>query len=358
MLRVVGLVLAAAGAIIAADYPVPIEGDWTAPEFRFHDGSGMSHLKLHYTTIGSATNPAVLILHGTGGTGGQFLSPNFAPMLFGPGQLLDAQKYFIILPDGIGHGKSSKPSDGMHARFPKYCYQDMVRAHYRLITEGLSIKHLRLVMGTSMGGMQSWMWGEMYPGFMDALMPLASVPAEIGGRNRMIRRMIIDSIKNDPDYMDGEYTKPLRGMFGAQFALWMMTGSPLQLQKNAPTREAADKLFDQTFYEKPRRMDPNDAVYQFDASRDYDPSGQLESIRAPVLAVNSADDQVNPPELGIVEREIKRVPRGRFVLLPVTDQTRGHGTHTLPAIWGRYLGELLEWSDVTESSAPKPIQVQ
>lgn len=341
-MRRVLLFLLIAAAASAAEYPTPVEGDWTAPEFRFHDGETMRNVKLHYTTIGSRSNPAVLIMHGTGGTGAQFLSANFAPMLFGKGQLLDAERYFIILPDGIGHGKSSKPSDGMHARFPKYCYEDMVRAQYRLITEGLGLKHLRLVMGTSMGGMQTWQWGEFYPDFMDALMPLASAPVEIAGRNRMIRRMIIDSIKNDPEYRNGDYTGPLKGMLSAQFALWIMTGSPLQLYKNAPTREEADKLFDRTFYERPRRTDPNDMLYAFESSRDYNPSPELEKIQAPLFAVNSADDQVNPPELGILERGIKRVKRGRYILLPIADQTRGHGTHTLPAVWGSYLEELLK----------------
>jgi len=309
-------------------------------------------LKLHYRTMGKPIKDdsgivrnAILILHGTGGSGAQFVSRTFGGVLFGAGQLLDVTKYFVILPDGIGHGQSSKPSDSLRARFPRYNYNDMVTAHYRLLTEGLGVNHLRLVMGTSMGGMHTWVWGEKYPDFMDALMPLASLPIQISGRNRMIRRMIMDSIKSDPEWNNGDYkSQPVRGLTTAAYALMFMTGSPLQIQKQAPTRDAADQLFDNQISSGLTRRDANDMLYQFDASRDYDPAGKLEMIKAPLVAINSADDQVNPPELGIVEREIKRVKRGRFILLPITDQTRGHGTHSLPEIWQQHLKALLEES--------------
>ena len=286
---------------------------------------------------------AVLIMHGTGGSGRSFLSATFGGQLFGAGQLLDATKYFIILPDDIGHGKSSKPSDGLHMKFPRYTYTDMVHGEYRLVTEKLGVNHLRLVMGTSMGAMHTWMWGEFYPDFMDALMPLASAPVEIGGRNRMLRKMIMDSIKRDPNWNNGEYKGPLN-MVPANFALFMMTSSPLQLLKQAPTRELADAAFERRFYEA-RPTDANDMLYHYDCSRDYNPQPDLEKIKAPLYAVNSADDQVNPPELGILEREIKRVKHGRYILIPTDDRTRGHGTHSLPAIWSGYLAELLKESE-------------
>ena len=346
-------VLFLAAPLAAADFPTPTEGDYAVDEFQFTTGEGMSHLNLHYTTIGTpvknasgvVTN-AVLIMHGTGGSGRGFLSATFGEQLFGAGQLLDATKYFIILPDDIGHGKSSKPSDGMHMKFPHYTYTDMVHGEYRLVTEKLGVNHLRLVMGTSMGAMHTWMWGIMYPDFMDALMPLASAPVEIGGRNRMLRKMIMDSIKRDPNWNDGEYKGPLNNMVAANFALFMMTSSPLQLLKQVPTREQADALFERRFYEAARPVDPNDMLYHYDCSRDYNPQRDLEKIMAPLFAVNSADDQVNPPELGILEREIKRVKRGRYILIPTSDETRGHGTHSLPAIWGKYLEELLKESEV------------
>ncbi|HEY6330224.1 MAG TPA: alpha/beta fold hydrolase [Blastocatellia bacterium] len=333
------------------NYPAPVEGDYVAKDFHFDDGETLPQLRLHYRTIGTiqrgptgVVQNAVIILHGTGGAGTQFLSDQFAGVLYGPGELLDASKYFIILPDGIGHGKSSKPSDGLHARFPHYGYADMVRAQYLLVTEGLGVNHLRLVMGTSMGGMQTWVWGERYPDFMDALMPLASLPVQIAGRNRMTRRMVIDSIKSDPEWNNGEYTKKPHGVVAAVYTLIMMTSSPLQWQKQAPTRDEADKMFDRMVQSLVARMDANDMLYQFDSSRDYDPQPHLGDIKASLIAINSADDQVNPPELGILEREIKKVPRGRYVLIPISDQTRGHGTHSLPAVWKQHLAELLEES--------------
>ena len=319
----------------AANYPAPVESDFTIRNFKFRSGETIDELRLHYTTLGSLRGDnAVLILHGTGGTGKGFLSDQFAGILFGPDQLLDATRYYIVLPDGIGHGKSSKPSDGMGDRFPHYDYDDMVAAQYRLVTEGLGIKHLRLVMGTSMGGMQTWVWGETYPDFMDALMPLASQPVQIAGRNRFFRRMIMDALRSDP----------INGLRTATYILTIMTSSPLQMQKQASTRDQADTLFDETIE---RRMAANNAIdmlYQYDSSRNYNPQPDLEKIKAPLTAINSADDQVNPPELGALEREIKRVKRGRAVVLPITDQTRGHGTHSLPAIWKQYLAELLAGS--------------
>jgi homoserine O-acetyltransferase len=342
------LLVSLAAPLAAADYPAPIEGDYVVTDFAFTTGERLPRLNLHYTTIGTpvknaagvVTN-AVLIMHGTGGSGSGFLSPTFAGQLFGAGQLLDATRYFIILPDDIGHGKSSKPSDGLHMKFPHYGYTDMVHAEHRVVAEKLGVNHLRLVMGTSMGAMHTWMWGTMYPDFMDALMPLAAAPVEIGGRNRMMRKMIMDSIKRDPNWNNGEYKGPLSNMVAANFALFMMTSSPLQLLKQAPARDQADALFERRIYEA-RPTDPNDVLYQIDSSRDYNPQPELGKIEAPLLAVNSADDQVNPPELGILEREIKRVKRGRYILLPISDETRGHGTHSIPAIWGKYLAELLK----------------
>jgi homoserine O-acetyltransferase/O-succinyltransferase len=334
------------------NYPTPVEGDYVIKDFRFRSGETLPELRIHYRTIGilqrdgsgKATN-AVLAGHGTGGSGSSLLNPAFANVLFGPGQLLDATKYFIILPDGIGHGRSSKPSDGLHMKFPHYTYDDMVAALYEVLTKKLGVNHLRLVMGTSMGGMQTWVWGEMYPDFMDALMPLASNPVEIAGRNRVWRFMAIDAIRDDPEWMGGEYkTQPMRGLTTAEDLLLLAGSAPLNWQAVAPTREAAEKFYLDRFKPAVGRLDANDLIYQLDASREYNPQPKLEMIKAPLVAVNSADDFINPPELGIVEREIKRVKRGRFVLLPITDQTRGHGTHTIASIWQGYLKELLEES--------------
>jgi homoserine O-acetyltransferase/O-succinyltransferase len=334
-----------ASSVLAADFPAPIEGDFVIPNFRFQSGELLAQLRIHYVTIGSPANPAVLVLHGTGGSVQQFLSgkygPNFSGALFGKGQPLDATRYFIVIADGIGHGKSSKPSDELHAGFPHYRYNDMVAAQHLLMTEHLKIQHVRLVMGTSMGGMQTWMWGEMYPDYMDALMPLASAPVQIAGFNRMRRKMMIDSIRNDPEWKDGEYSKQPRGLTFAAYLLLTMGAAPLYLQSQAPTRAAADALLAKELDERLPKMDANDLLYTVEASEDYDPSAALESIKAPLLAVNSADDQINPPELRILEREIKRVKQGRFVLLPVSAETRGHSTHTLAGLWQKYLVELL-----------------
>jgi len=355
----VGLLLITNHAAAGQANLSPVEGNFTVRDFKFESGESLPELKLHYRTLGSAKRDAagvvrnaVLVLHGTGGSGAAFLSEQFGGELFKPGQLLDASRYFIVLPDGIGHGQSSKPSDGLHARFPHYNYNDMVTAQYRLLTEGLGVNHLRLVMGTSMGGMHAWVWGEKYPEFTDALMPLASLPVQIAGRNRTMRRMVIDSIRNDPDWNNGEYRAQPRGLTAAVYTLLFMTSSPFQWQKQAPTREAADRFFDNLVSGQLRRADANDMLYAFDASRDYDPAPKLENIRAPLLAINSADDQVNPPELGIAEREIKRVKRGRFILIPISEQTRGHGTHSLPAIWKEHLAGLLKESEEAPTAEP------
>lgn len=329
----------------------PHEGDFFVSDFQFNSGDVLPELRLHYTTLGQPQRDAngivrnaVLILHGTGGTGQGFLTENFAGVLFGPGQLLDAEHYYIILPDSIGHGKSSKPSDGLRARFPKYGYRDMIRAQHLLLTEGLGVNHLRLVTGTSMGGMHTWLWGTTYPDFMDALMPLASLPAEIAGRNRMTRRMILDAIRTDPEWQNGDYTTQPRGLTAAIYILLFMVSSPKQWQKEAPTREAADQFLADRVQDYLSRLDANDMLYTYAASEDYDPFPNLERIQAPLLAINSADDQVNPPELGLMEAGIAKVKNGRYILLPITDDTRGHGTHSLPALWQHHLAELLEIS--------------
>jgi homoserine O-acetyltransferase len=335
-----------------AAQPAPVEGDCTLPDFRFASGEQLPALRLHYTTLGTPVRDrtggvrnAVLVLHGTTGNGGNFLTPAFAGHLFGSGQLLDAASHYIILPDGIGTGKSSRPSEGLHSRFPKYTYDDMVRAQHDLLTQCLKVDHLRLVMGTSMGGMHTWVWGYTYPDFMDALMPLASLPVEIAGRNRMLRKMAIDAIESDPEWKQGEYTVEPRGLIAAIDVLVFMVSSPLQWQKEAPTREKAEALLDTLVQRYRSTLDANDLIYQFDASRFYNPLPHLGKIRAPLFAINSADDQVNPPELGILDADIHLVPHGRFILLPITAETRGHGTHSLPAVWGKYLAELLAASD-------------
>jgi homoserine O-acetyltransferase len=331
-----------------------VEGDYTIHHFPFQSGdTTLPDLRLHYTTIGQPRKDAqggvvnaVIIMHGTTGNGHQFLSTRFAGGLYGPGQLLDASKFYIILPDAIGHGKSSKPSDGLHMRFPKYTYDDMVLAQYRLVTEQLGVHHLRLVMGTSMGAMHTWVWGYTYPEFMDALMPLASLPVAIAGRNRMLRKMAIDLVEMDPAWKGGEYSEePKVGLTGAISSLIFMGSSPLQSQKRAPTRLQAETELANLEKNYLASLDANDLIYQLDASRTYDPSPHLREIKAPLFAVNSADDEVNPPELQIMDEKIKEVAKGRYILLPITDQTSGHGTHSNPAIWGNYLKELLALSN-------------
>lgn len=326
----------------------PQEGDFIVSDFQFHNGETLPELQLHYTTLGEPKRDeaglarnAILIMHGTGGSGKQFLGENFAGELFGKGQILDVERYYIILPDGIGHGKSSKPSDGLRASFPHYGYRDMVLAQYRLVTEALDVNHLRLVMGTSMGGMQSWLWGQSYPDFMDALMPLASFPAEIAGRNRVIRRMMMDAIRTDPEWQDGNYTTQPRGIITAIYLLLIMGSSPLQWQKEAPTAIEADAYLEARVKAQLAVKDANDMLYQFAASIDYKPEAGLAKIKAPLLAINSADDQVNPPELGLMEAGIAQVKHGRYILLPITEKTRGHGTHTLAAIWKHHLADFI-----------------
>jgi homoserine O-acetyltransferase len=335
------------------EFPTPIEGDYLVKNFPFKSGKNLEQLKLHYTTIGTVTkdkngqvNNAVLIMHGTTGTGAAFLSDQFGGNLFGKGQLLDATKYFIILTDDIGHGKSSKPSDGLRMKFPKYNYDDMVLANYKLLTEHLKVDHLRLVMGTSMGGMHTWVWGYKYPDFMDALMPLASLPVEIAGRNRIQRKMAIKLIEMDSEWKGGNYIEqPKEGMTGAILSLMFMVSSPLQWQINAPTRETAEAFMEKTLSRYLSILDANDFIYAFDSSRDYNPQPFLSQIKAPLVAINSADDQVNPPELGLIEKEIKNVKKGSFILLPITNKTSGHGTHSNPKIWGEYLEQLLKKSE-------------
>jgi homoserine O-acetyltransferase len=335
--------------ILAADTPAPASGDHVIRDFRFASGETLPELRIHYRTIGQPqrdttgrTTNAVLILHGTTGSGAQFLRQEFAGELFGPGQPLDASRFYIILPDGIGHGQSSKPSDGLRAKFPKYGYRDMIEAHRRLLIDGLKVDHLRLLIGTSMGGMHTWLWGQTFPADMDALVPMASLPVQIGGRNRLWRRMIIDSIRNDPDWKSGDYTTQPPGLRMAAEMLMFMSGNPVVRQQEMPTRETADRAIDAFVAQALRTMDANDVLYALESSGDYNPAPTLEKIRAPLLAINFADDLINPPELGILEREIRRVPHGKAITVPMSDKTRGHGTHTLAAIWKEHLIQFLQ----------------
>lgn len=346
------------------NYPDPTPGDYVAHNFTFKSSESMPEVRIHYYTLGTPQRDAsgmvrnaVLILHGTGGSGRQFFgspasSANFAEPLFGPGELLDAGKYFIVMPDNVGHGGSSKPSDGLRMKFPHYDYDDMVRLQHDMLTEGLHVNHLRLVMGTSMGCMHSWVWTENYPDFMDAAMPLACEPTEIAGRNRIWRKSLIDAIRNDPKWNNGDYTEePTEGLTDAEHLLIIVGLAPLQAQKNQGTREAAEELLADRTAAALRNADANDMLYYFDASRDYNPEPTLEKIRVPVMAVNSADDFINPPELGIMERDIKRVARGKYVLIPISDETRGHGSHTIAKLWKDKLAELLQESERGGSAA-------
>ena len=324
------------------------EGDFEIADFRFRTGGELPTLRLHYRTYGEPRRGddgkvcnAVLLMHGTGGSGAQFVRDEFAGELFSRGGLLDAREHYIILPDGIGHGESSKPSDGLRAAFPRYGYRDMVTAHYRLLTEGLRVDHLRLVMGTSMGGMQTWLWGETWPDFMDALMPLASLPTQISGRNRMWRRILIDAIRYDPEWRDGNYAVQPQSLRTAIGFLLLMSSNPVLRQQEMPTLADTDVAFDAAVQERMAITDANDMLYQVEASFDYDPGPGLETIRAPLVAVNSADDLINPPELGILEREITRVSQGKAITIPLGPETRGHGTHTLAAVWSEHLEALL-----------------
>jgi homoserine O-acetyltransferase/O-succinyltransferase len=329
----------------------PTEGDVILRDFHFKSGEVLANLKIHYRTYGSprrdasgTVRNAVLILHGTTGSGAQFVRPEFAGHLFGPGQPLDASAYFIILPDGIGHGNSSKPSDSLHVRFPRYGYLDMVEAQRRLLSEGLGVTHLRLVMGTSMGGMHTWLWGQLHPDMMDALMPLASLPTQIAGRNRVWRRMVIDAIRQDPQWAGGDYgTQPPSLRLAAQM-LYFMSSNPVLRQEESPTLAKADANLDRFVSGYLKTADANDVLYALEASGDYDPEPGLGRIKAPLLAINSADDLINPPELGILERDIKQVPNGHIVVLPLNSQTRGHGSHTVAMLWSGYLLDLLKQS--------------
>lgn len=354
MRHVAVLVLSAVAACAgAADYPKASEADFVATNFKFTSGEMLPEVRIHYRTFGRVARDAsghatnvVLIGHGTGGSGASLVdSPTgnalFAAELLGKGQPLDAEKYFVVVPDGLGHGKSSKPSDGLHGRFPRYGYRDMVQAQYRLLTEGLKVDHLRLAMGTSMGGMQTWMWGEMHPEFMDALMPLASLPVSIAGRNRMWRKIAIDAIRTDPGFREGDYATQPAGLHVATEMLFLMSSNPVVRQKAMPTRAQTDAFLDKSVASAVASTDANDLAYALDASYDYDPAADLGRIRAPLLAINSADDLINPPELGLLEAGIARVPRGRAIVIPLSDETIGHGTHTKAKLWKEHLARLL-----------------
>jgi len=333
------LVSFAAGA---ADYPAPKQGDWIAKDFKLHTGETMPELRLHYTTVGEPTGQPVLVLHGSGGSAASMLTPAFAGDLFGPGQPLDAAKYYIIIPDSIGHGKSSKPSDGMKTAFPKYNYEDMVDAQYRLVKEGLGVKHLRLVTGNSMGGMHSWIWGVKYPQAMDALAPMAAQPTAMASRNWMLRRIMLETIRNDPDYNGGNYTAQPRMMkYAINAYSTATTGGTLAYQSLAPTAAKADKMVDDRLA-TPIAADANDFLYQWEASHDYDPSAGLEKIEAATLLINAADDERNPPETGITEAAMKRVKNGKLHLIPASPQTRGHSTTGAASFYAQPLRELLQ----------------
>jgi homoserine O-acetyltransferase len=326
----------------AADYPAPTQGEWIAKDFKFHTGETMPELRLHYTTIGDPAGQPVLVLHGSGGSAASMLTPAFAGELFGPGQPLDATKYYIIIPDGIGHGKSSKPSDAMKTAFPKYDYGDMVDAQYRLVAEGLGIKHLRLVIGNSMGGMHTWLWGVKYPDMMDALVPMASQPTAMAARNWILRRMMIETIRNDPDYKAGNYSEQPRMMKYAIGAYrFASAGGTLAYQMLAPSAEKADKMVDDQLA-LPVTADANDYIYQWEASHDFDPSAGLEKIEASVLAINAADDERNPPETGVTEAAVKRIKNGKIYLIPASTETRGHLTTGNAKFYAQQLRELLQ----------------
>jgi len=338
-----------AARAVGANYPPPAEGDFLIRDFRFASGESLPELRVHYRTLGTpradargVVRNAVLILHGTGGSGASLMRAEFAGELFAPGQPLDAARFFIVLPDSIGHGNSSKPSDGLHARFPRYGYHDMVEAEFRLLTQGLHVDHARLVMGTSMGGMHTWLWGERHPQFMDTLMPLASLPTQVSGRNRVWRRLIIDAIRNDPAWQGGEYRTQPPSLRTAIEMIWLVGSNPVLRQQEAPTRAQADQAIDSYVNDHLHTEDANDILYAVDASHDYDPGPALEKIEAPLLAINSADDLINPPELQILEREIKRVRHGRAILIPFSERTHGHGSHTYAVLWKRDLEELLK----------------
>jgi homoserine O-acetyltransferase len=343
------LALALSLPAIAADYPAPVEGELTLRNFRFLSGEVLPELRLFYRTIGTPRRGpdgeianAVLIVHGTTGSGASLLRPEFAGELFRAGGVLDATRYYIVLPDALGHGRSSKPSDGLRARFPRYGYPDMVEAQRRLLVEGLGVRHLRLVMGTSMGGMHTWLWGGLHPEFMDALLPLASLPVQIAGRNRGWRRTLIDAITHDPGWKGGDYASQPAGLRTAGALLLLMSSTSVLVQQQAPTLAAADTAFDRYIEGFVARSDANDVLYQVQASFDYDPAPLLGRIKAPLVAINFADDLINPPELGLLERGIAAVPNGRAITIPAGPNTVGHGTHTIAVVWQDHLRALLE----------------
>lgn len=342
------LLVVVPAALVAAQGSTPVEGEYVIRDFRFASGETLPELRLHYRTLGTPQRDAdgrirnaVLVLHGTGGTGAQFVGANFAGELFGPGQPLDAARHFIVLPDNIGHGQSSKPSDGLRAKFPRYGYLDMIRAQHQLLTDGLGVARLRLVMGTSMGGMHTWLWGQRYPEMMDALMPLASLPDQIAGRNRAWRRVAIDAIRRDPTWQDGNYAAQPNGLRTVAQMLWLASSNEVIRRAEAPTLADADRVLDEYVAAYVKTGDANDVLYAIEASHDYDPAPGLERIVAPLVAINSADDIINPPELGILEREIRRVRRGTAIVLPFSAETVGHGSHTRAALWKHHLAALL-----------------
>jgi homoserine O-acetyltransferase len=360
--RLAGAVLAAflaAPSLAAgpAPYPEQKEGDYVARDFRFQSGEVLAEVRLHYTTLGAPSRDAsgrisnaVFLLHGTTGTGKSFLAPNLGGELFGPGQPLDASRFYVILPDGLGRGGSSKPSDGLHARFPRYGYGDVVAAQHLLVTSGLGVDHLRAVVGTSMGGMMTWMWGERWPGMVDALLPIASQPVQISGRNLLWRKLVAETIRHDPEWSGGEYARPPQRWLLAVPLFTIMTDSPVRLQRQAPTRQEAEALYDRIVEEARQRFDANDYLYWYESSWDYDPEPDLGRIRAPLLAVNFADDEINPGDLGIMERTMPKVQRGRFALVPEGERTIGHQTLTLAAVWKPWLAELLEGAGASPRS--------
>jgi homoserine O-acetyltransferase/O-succinyltransferase len=329
------------------------DGTYVIKDFRFRTGETLPELKLHYLTLGTPHRNAaghvanaILLLHGTGGDAHSLLAPQFSNILFGPGQPLDITKFYLIFPDDIGHGQSSKPSDGLRTRFPHYDYDDMVVSQHTMLLEGLHVDHLRLIFGTSMGCMQSFVWGETYPGFSDALMPMACLPVEIAGRNRMMRYMAIENVKNDPVWENGDYTtEPVVGLRAANELLLVMGSSPLQMQKAAPTRATAEAYADRSLARSTEHTDANNFIYYLDASRNYDPSARLSTITVPVLWINSADDFINPPELGIAEKTVNLMPHAKFILIPISDATRGHGTHTQAAVWKDYMADFIHQTE-------------
>lgn len=343
MLRaaLVAAVSVAAVSTASAQFAGQKEGDWVAKQVRFATGETLPEVRVHYTTLGDPKNEPILVLHGTTGSGTAMLGPAFGGELFGPGQPLDATKYYVILPDAIGHGRTAKPSDGLRAKFPAYTYDDMVSLQHRLVTEGLGVKHLRLVLGNSMGGMNTWSWGVKYPDMMDALVPMAAQPTAMSSRNWVMRRLIVDSIRKDPDWKNGDYTtQPKSAAFASVFYGVATAGGSIAWAKAAPTREAADKLLD-TRLGAPFPADANDTLYQWDSSRDYDPSKDLEKISASVLAVNSADDERNPPETGLMDAALKRIKNARLYLIPASEETRGHLTTGNAKFWKEQVRELL-----------------